>query len=62
MNELACRNCHRIVKEEGERCPYCGGKLSKNWKGYVCIIDVENSEIAKSAGFKSKGEYAVRVR
>lgn len=62
MNELACKNCHRLIEEGKDLCPYCGGELSKNWKGYIYIVDAEKSEIAKSTGIKSKGEYAIRVR
>jgi len=59
---VACKNCHRIVSADNEKCPYCGGELSKNWKGYMYIVNPEKSEIAKMLEIKDKGEYAIKVR
>ncbi len=56
----ACRNCHILV--EGDECPICHSKdLVQNWKGRMVIIDPEKSEVAKLAGIKVKGDYAIKV-
>ena len=56
----ACKKCRRILA--GNECPVCGkGKLTKDWKGRIYIIDPEKSELAKKVGLKEAGEYAVRV-
>ncbi|MCD6248426.1 MAG: DNA-directed RNA polymerase, subunit E'' [Hadesarchaea archaeon] len=61
MTKMACRKCHRIV--EGKICPVCkSSSLSDDWKGYVVIIDPENSRIAKMLKAVEPGEYALRVR
>ncbi len=57
---LACKNCFTIT--ESERCPNCGGELSKDWQGYVVVIDPEKSEIAKKLNIKKAGAYALKVR
>jgi len=65
-----CKTCKMFI--EGNNCPAgkhgndCGvvnpTKLSDNWKGRIFIFDPEKSLIAKRAGFKNKGEYAIKVR
>jgi DNA-directed RNA polymerase subunit E" len=62
MNNIkACRDC-RLVVEEGNKCPNCeGGNFTTFWRGYVVVIDPENSEIAKKMGITSKGKYALRL-
>ena len=58
--EKACKQCRRIVKENF--CPVCkDSQLTSNWKGYVMIIDPENSEIAKKLEIKTPGRYAIRL-
>lgn len=53
--------CKRII-EEGKECPICGGtSFTTFWKGYVIIIDSENSEIAKKMGITSTGKHALRL-
>ncbi|MHC1600652.1 MAG: transcription elongation factor subunit Spt4 [Candidatus Methanospirareceae archaeon] len=60
--EKACRDCHRIV-ESGKAICVCGSNsMSTDWSGYVMIIDVEESEIAKKMGIKKSGKYALKVR
>ena len=53
---LACKNCFTIT--DAEKCPNCGGELSKEWQGYVVIIDADKSEIAKRLNIKKAGAYA----
>jgi DNA-directed RNA polymerase subunit E" len=61
MVEQACRECHRIV--EGLVCPICGSSaLSKDWSGYVFIIDPQRSTVAKKLGITLPGKYALKVR
>jgi DNA-directed RNA polymerase subunit E" len=56
----ACKQCSFI--SENEVCPRCGGQTSKDWQGYLIIVDFEKSEIAKKMGIVSNGKYALRVR
>ncbi len=61
MVELACRRC-RFINIDSEVCRNCGGSdLTKEWFGYVVIIDPEKSEIAKRLGIKNPGRYALKV-
>ena len=57
---LACKNCFTIT--DAEKCPNCGGELSKEWQGYVVVIDADKSEIAKKLNIKKAGSYALKVR
>ena len=57
----ACKECHFLV-EEGDECPRCGGQLSKEWQGFVVILDWEKSEIAKRLSITSNVKYALKVR
>ena len=51
MTEQACRECRRIV--EGQVCPICNSaSLSKDWSGYVVIIDPKESIIAERLEIK----------
>ena len=56
----ACKQCSFI--SEDDVCPRCGGQTSKDWQGYLVVIDFEKSEIAKSMGIAAKGKYALKVR
>lgn len=56
----ACKNCHFITEEE--KCPRCSGETSKDWQGYVIIVDHAKSEIAKKMDINANGRYALRVR
>lgn len=50
-----------VVK--GNKCPLCKtSDLSDSWNGRIFVLDAEKSEIGKSIGIKSKGEYALKVR
>lgn len=56
----ACKHCSFISDED--ICPRCGNPTSKDWQGYVVIIDHTKSEIAKKMGIAANGKYALRVR
>lgn len=61
MSQLACRDCHRVTRDEV--CPACGSdSLSDDWAGYVVIIDPEESEIAEKMEVELAGSYALKVR
>jgi DNA-directed RNA polymerase subunit E" len=56
----ACKNCSFITEEDV--CPLCGNPTSKDWQGYVIIIDHTKSEIAKRMNIHVNGKFALRVR
>lgn len=56
----ACKQCSFI--SEDDVCPRCGGQTSKEWQGYLIVIDYEKSDIAKQMGITANGKYALRVR
>jgi len=56
----ACKNCH-LLTEQG-KCPGCGGPLSKDWKGYLIMMDYSKSKIAKKMNIDVNGKFALRVR
>jgi len=56
----ACRHCSFI--SEDDKCPRCGNETSKDWQGYVVVVDHAHSEIAKKMAITSNGKYALRVR
>lgn len=61
MSQVACRDCHRVTRDEV--CPACGSdSLSDDWSGYVVIIDPEESEIAEKMEVELAGSYALKVR
>ncbi len=59
--EKACKKC-RIIIAQGEVCPICGSSdLTNKWSGYITVINVEKSEIAKKLSIKVNGRYAVSI-
>jgi DNA-directed RNA polymerase subunit E" len=61
MKELrACKSCSLLGEEQ--TCPRCGGQTSKEWQGYIAILDASKSEIAKKMNITQNGKYALRVR
>jgi len=56
----ACRHCSFI--SEDDKCPRCGNETSKDWQGYVVVVDHAHSDIAKKMAITSNGKYALRVR
>ena len=58
----ACRDCH-LISEDVEKCPAChGGNLSKEWFGFVVVVDAAHSIIAKKMQIDAPGRYALKVR
>lgn len=60
MVTKACTRCHRIV--EGDLCEVCNLVTSKNWSGFLIIVDPLKSDIAQELKIEEAGEYALRVR
>lgn len=56
----ACKSCRAI--SEAAKCPKCGGETSREWQGYLIVLDPERSEIARKMGITSSGRYALRVK
>ncbi|MCL2509859.1 MAG: DNA-directed RNA polymerase, subunit E'' [Methanomassiliicoccaceae archaeon] len=56
----ACKQCNFLT--EFDTCPRCGGQTSKEWQGFVAVVDFERSEIAKRMGIAANGRYALKVR
>lgn len=56
----ACTRCHRLMEED--RCAVCNLATSKNWSGFLIIVDPETSSIAQELQITLPGEYALRVR
>ena len=60
MVTKACTKCHRIMDED--ICAICKISTSKNWSGFLIVVDPESSNIAKELNISLPGEYALRVR
>jgi DNA-directed RNA polymerase subunit E" len=60
MSQKACKNCNSITDQN--KCPRCGGEVSKEWQGYLLVLDPEKSEIARKMGIHASGRYALRVK
>lgn len=61
MADVACRSC-KLISSDAIVCRNCGSSdLTKNWYGYVVVLDPERSEVAKNLGIKNPGKYALRV-
>lgn len=59
--ERACRACHTITT--ADECPACNSsELSKDYLGYVIVMDPEQSVIAQKMGIDAPGKYALKVR
>jgi len=59
--EKVCASCHRVVNSNV--CPLCKtSTFSKDWTGYLIVLNPEKSEIAKKMGIKYPGRYALKVR
>ena len=56
----ACKSCYHIT--EMDTCPLCSGELSKEWQGYLVILDHERSLIAQKMGITATGRFALKVR
>jgi transcription elongation factor SPT4 len=58
----ACKQCHLITETEVCPRPGCGGELSRDWQGYVVILDYSRSVIAEKMNITFNGSYALKVR
>jgi len=59
--EFACRKCNLIISQ-GNTCPMCNTTdLTSKWTGYVAMLNVEKSEVAKRMGIKINGSYAISI-
>ena len=56
----ACKNCRTITDQN--KCPRCSGEVSREWQGYLVVMDPEKSEIARKMGINASGRYALRVK
>jgi len=57
----ACKDCYRLFDNDS-KCPMCGAETSKEWQGYVIVVEHQHSEIAKRIGVKENGKFALKVR
>ena len=61
MSDFACKECHLILDEKA--CPRCpDAEVSREWQGFVEILNPEMSQLAKEMGIHTAGKYALRVR
>ena len=61
MADFACKECHLILEEA--TCPRCpDSDVSREWQGFVEVLNPEKSELAKEMGIRTPGRYALRVR
>lgn len=56
----ACKVCREITEED--KCSKCGDKTSREWQGYLIMVNHARSEIAKKVGIDANGKYALKVR
>ncbi len=56
----ACKNCSAVT--EDAECNICGSPTSREWQGYIIIVDHTKSEIARRMGIETNGKFALRVR
>lgn len=59
----ACRSCRKIIEESNtDKCPNCGNNaFTTFWRGYVVVINPENSELGKKMGISAAGKYALHI-
>ena len=60
ISQRACRQCRYITNLP--KCPLCSGETSREWQGYLVVMEPDKSEIAKKMGIKVQGRYALRVK
>jgi DNA-directed RNA polymerase subunit E" len=59
--EKACRTC-KVIISQGDTCPICGvSNLTTKWSGYIIVLNIEKSELAKKLGLKVNGTYALSI-
>jgi DNA-directed RNA polymerase subunit E" len=40
----------------------CGSPTSKNWSGFLAVLDPEDSQMAEAMNVSKAGTYALKVR
>ena len=59
--DFACKECHLILEDKS--CPSCpDSEVSREWQGFVEVLNPEKSDLAKEMGIRTPGRYALRVR
>ncbi len=59
--DFACKECHLIIEDKS--CPRCpDSEVSREWQGFVEVLNPEKSDLAKEMGIRTPGRYALRVR
>jgi DNA-directed RNA polymerase subunit E" len=59
--DKACKKCKMIISQ-GNVCPVCGiADLTNKWSGYITVLNIEKSEVAKKLGITMNGRYAINV-
>ena len=59
--DFACKECHLILEDKS--CPRCpDSEVSREWQGFVEVLNTEKSDLAKEMGIRTPGRYALRVR
>ncbi len=62
MEQKACKQC-RFILSHGDTCPLCGSTdLTTKWNGYIIVLNVEKSQIAKKLGLKTESTYALNIK
>lgn len=56
----ACKKCSLVTEEM--TCSRCNEETSREWQGYIVVLDHTKSEIARKMGITQNGKYALRVR
>ena len=59
-NLKSCKQCGYLTEEPN--CSLCNSQTSREWQGYVIIIDHNKSAIAKAVGIETNGKFSLRVR
>jgi DNA-directed RNA polymerase subunit E" len=60
--DIACKTCGYVSDDPIEVCPACNNKkFTTFWQGYVIIMDVEKSLVAKILGITKPGKFALRI-
>jgi len=59
--DFACKECHLILEDKS--CPRCpDSEVSREWQGFIEVLNPEKSDLAKEMGILTPGRYALRVR
>ncbi len=56
----ACKNDHFLSEEA--LCPLCNAPTSKQWSGFLAVLEPEKSELAEAMNISKSGNYALKVR